>query len=531
MLGRQTATSMGVWCRTEVPAEVRVRYGLEKNGLTELSEPVMSELERDNTARVFLKNLSPGTVYIYQLVVDGSPAGEVSRFRTLMSPEMTRGAHNPKGLFNFKFEYGCGNNQSSARINGILMPTYNTMMKKGVHRDVDFAVLNGDFIYEVGRDFTLPFWQERLGVDNPPEKLKMTPGITGVWENYKIYMNASEDLRKWHTRVPSYYTVDDHEILNDVYGSGTPGRVNREAVFRDTASQAWLDYIGWSNHKKDKSDIPDGVPMDDPNAGVYEILEVVNEHQIKVSPAFKADSESVYSTGKGMYGKKTVSNCDIFTLDTRTYREMHDTKNPAKKDLSMLGKRQLNWLMKEMKNSKAQFFFLFSSVNFMVPHIGSNDPKKGLVANKDDAWTVFLDEREKLIKFWETLDKPVFILTGDLHNSFAIKITDKIWEFASAPHNSPNHPLKFEGRRPVNGPFQYGPRPCYIRWSTAILDDISKPNRRQPVYCVVQVNNIFNNPETIGGTRWVAYPVPQVIFQYYSGATGELLYSETILAE
>ena len=573
MLGRQTSTSMGVWCRTSAPARVQVAYGLEEGNLNQISDAVITELKRDNTARVFLKNLKPGSRYHYHVLVNGLAAGDADTFKTL--PTSVKTELNPKGLFNFKFEFACGNNQGSRPVNNILMPTYATMLKKGVANDIDFAILNGDFIYEIDRDFNVPQWQAVNGVQTVPEQLQLTPDMTGVWQNYKTYLDKSEHLRSWHRKVPSYYTIDDHEILNDVYGSGTPGRVNREAVFRDPATQAWIDYIGWSNPFTDKSKIKfgrtalkkgadiltdpnadftkidvknattlhiqwgkgagkayaKGVPMDDPNAGVYEIVEVINKHQIKVSPPFKADSQSVYSTGKGLFAKMSISNCDIFILDTRTYREMHDTKDPSKKGLSMLGKRQREWLQREMKNSKAEFFFLVSSVNFMVPHIGSNDPKRGLVANKDDAWTVFLDEREKLISFWETLDKPVFILTGDLHNSFAIKITDKIWEFASAPHNSPNHPLMFEGSRPVNGPFQYGPRPCFIRWSTAIMNDIAKPERRIPVYCVVQVNNVFNNAKKFGDTRWVQYPIPQVIFQYYSGITGDLLYSESILAK
>ena len=36
----------------------------------------------------------------------------------------------------------------------------------------------------------------------------------------------------------------------------------------------------------------------------------------------------------------------------------------------------------------------------------------------------------------EVEGKPVFILTADLHNSFAIKVTDRVWEFASGPLNS-----------------------------------------------------------------------------------------------
>jgi alkaline phosphatase D len=44
----------------------------------------------------------------------------------------------------------------------------------------------------------------------------------------------------------------------------------------------------------------------------------------------------------------------------------------------------------------------------------------------------------------------------------------------------------------------------------------------------VQVNNVFNMPKKLGEKRLVAYPHPQIIFQYYNGRTGELAYAEAI---
>jgi hypothetical protein len=36
-------------------------------------------------------------------------------------------------------------------------------------------------------------------------------------------------------------------------------------------------------------------------------------------------------------------------------------------------------------------------------------------------------------------------------------------------------------------------------------------------------------PKKLGGQdRWVAYPHPQVVFQYYHGRTGELAYAEAV---
>jgi hypothetical protein len=149
-------------------------------------------------------------------------------------------------------------------------------------------------------------------------------------------------------------------------------------------------------------------------------------------------------------------------------------------------------------------------------------------AGRDDAWTSFIEERKEMIAFWESIGKPVFLLTGDLHNSFAVKVTDIVWEFASGPHNSRNHPLSSEGNRPVNGKYNSRGREVDIRWSTAHLNDVPGGLRYTPTYCVVQINNVFNNPVEEGKNRWIPFPRPHVIFQYYDGLTGDLLYAETI---
>jgi len=54
------------------------------------------------------------------------------------------------------------------------------------------------------------------------------------------------------------------------------------------------------------------------------------------------------------------------------------------------------------------------------------------------------------------------------------------------------------------------------------------PLRRWPIYAVAQVNNVFSNPEGPGKQRWVAYPKPHLVIQYYDGVSGDLLYAEAI---
>jgi hypothetical protein len=44
------------------------------------------------------------------------------------------------------------------------------------------------------------------------------------------------------------------------------------------------------------------------------------------------------------------------------------------------------------------------------------------------------------------------------------------------------------------------------------------------------VNNAYNSPDAKGNPRWIAHRVPQVIVQFYNGASGELLYAEAVAA-
>ena len=586
ILGRVRSNGIKVWMRTSQPARIQASCS-EQNSTPAASSDILSSISSTNynhdfTGVVEFSGLNSDTKYRYTTyVLDGTKriAGPSGTFRTLPAKSQYQNKkYNPQGLFNFKFEFGCGNNQDPGAGNGPSLPVYDQLLKN-VKNDVHFAILNGDWLYEDQRDYPLSKWRSQVSFpakQQLPLVLDVAPAITGVWENYKTYLSRGTNLAEWHRHVPSYYTFDDHELLDDIFGTGTPGFRDRRAVFRDIGVQAWYDYLGWSNPVDFRQTIHFGkgsvhpnenILVDknadftklnlqemgnlhihwggqnsgvrildekknkvggDPNAGVYEIVQVIDNTRIKIRPAPKQKGIVSYSIARRSYCKFQVSNCEFYLLDTRTHRDLHDHLKPENPKVSLLGTQQTEWLINSMKESSAEMIFIVSSVNFMIPHVGGG----GVVAvdrpTKNDAWAAFLHERELLINLWDKLDKPVCVLTGDLHNSFAIKITDNVWEFASGPHNSVNHRPSDEGNRPVTGLFKSGPRTCEIRWSSIALPDIPRENRLFPYYCVVQINNVFNNPVEKNGTRWIAYPHPQVIFQFHDARTGELRYSETV---
>lgn len=588
ILGRLGPTEIGVWVRTSRPGTFHVRYGVDPARLDAVSLQGSTAIEHDNTGWVLVQGLKPATKYFYRVVAGGAaetgtPDGS---FLTLPSADTHRNAgHNPKGLFNFSFEFGTGNNQRPEG-EGPWPPAFRTMLERLKDR-IYFSIQNGDFIYEEKREFRADEWLAQVGLTptEAPRVVNLAPSIVGVWENYKTYLERGKALAAYHRNVPVFFTFDDHEILDNIDGVTVVGRRDRKAVFRDIGTQAWYDYVGWSNPAepgrihfgraqlkagsdvltdtetdfgtmplslrdpgallvtwggvaagvppRDLDKVPN--PEGDPNANVYEILERLDSHRLRVRPAAVADGQATYSMGRRSYFEKRVGNAHFFYLDTRSYRGVSDPTHANRPDLSMLGAAQKTWLKDRMKSSDAEFFFVVSQVTLMIPHVGGTpavgaSPRpESAVATHDEAWPGFVNEREELIRFWDSLGKPVMVLTGDIHNSFSIKVTDRVWEFASGPHNSRNHRADAEANRPPNGTFEYAGRTCEIRWSSYFLPDVPVPLVRQPIYTVVQVNNVFDNRLDAQTARWVAFPHPQVVVQFHNGLNGDLLYAESIV--
>ncbi|MEQ9406931.1 MAG: metallophosphoesterase family protein [Fuerstiella sp.] len=575
MLGLQTAHTASVWGRTSDEGEFEVHYGTDPEHPDQVSEPAQTSIDRDNTGVAYLKNLKADTRYHYQIHVNGRLHGLPGTFRTLPSAEETRNAeYNPEGLFNFRFQIGSCANQNPLHGGGHRATTYEHLNRDWVDR-VHFHIMNGDWLYEELREYPPEAWRLTQGVKQFPLTVQVMPTIVGVWENYKLYLSRGVELAKWHRNMPSGFTFDDHELVNDIWGSGEAGKRHRRTVFRDIGTQAWHDYLGWANPMEHDHPIHFGrgtmragsdllvdlqtdftrLPLKEmlnlhvhwgtPTAGVndirydndegnrnsyvYDVVEVVDAHTLRLHmPAQVDDQDISYSIGRRSYGSFRVSNCEFFMLDTRGDRDMHDVSQRDKPGVSMIGRPQREWLRKSMKESDADFFFVISTVPFMIPHTGAGGFEFD-EANKEEAWTGFFDERELLIREWDQLGKKVFVMTGDLHNSFAIRVTDNVWEFCCGPHNSVNHvPELDESNRPATGKFRFGPRECDIRWSSYILPDLPRLERLYPHFCIVQINNVFNMPRRLGDRRWVAYPHPQVVFQYYDGRTGELAYAEAV---
>jgi phosphodiesterase/alkaline phosphatase D-like protein len=579
-LGRLGSEHVGVWIRTKTPTSFIVRYGTTEDSLDLRSKGGKTELRKDNTGWLLVSGLESNTRYFYRVYTgpDLAIEGPEGTFKTLPADDDYRDESvNPKGLFNFQFEFACGNQQQGTGPEPVDQPVYDTMLRE-ISNEIHFSILNGDWLYERHREFSPEQWADQVGIPDSqiPEILQIVPHLAGVWENYKSYLNRGQSLSKWQRNMPSFFVLDDHELLDDIRGAGSPGFRDHRAVYRDIGVRGWYDYLGWSNPNNFSQDIffgeggmtegsdllrdeqadfrnldlelaatlhvhwggdtayrrekrYDGVGGR-PNAGVYEIKEIVDRNTLRINPPARASATVPYSVGRRNYFEMNSSNCAFFFLDTRSHRQIPIQAQPDKPGQSILGQGQKSWLKSAMDSSKADFLFVVSSVNFLVPHIldvgGRPGPDKW--TGQHDSWTGFPRERKEMLDFWNELGKPVFLLTGDLHASFAVKITETVWEFASGAHTSGTARAASGGDYPASGPFTYQGMSGEIRWSTHRRSD---SRGRQPIYCVVQVNNTYSSPTEENPSRHAVFPKPQVVFQFLDGYTGKLLYAEAVAAK
>jgi phosphodiesterase/alkaline phosphatase D-like protein len=583
VLGRLGTDNVGVWARTTQPAAFHIRYGTNERALDSRSATVETVLEHDNTAWVELESLRPDTVYYYQVAVDTADGidSDIFHFHSLPSAEQKVGQLNPDGLFNFAFSAMSCAKQSPTMSQGA---TQHATLFRDAGDKVDFHLVLGDWIYEHDRLLEASRWlidSAPSGTTMPP-LLEIVPNLAGAWQNYKTYYDNDRALRQWHATVPSVFIFDDHEVLNNFQNATVSGHGARDALFRDPALRAWRDYLGWSNPTTDMNRIhfgrtrleagsallPDseadftelelhegrtlhvhwGGPNAgyrnsdarnrsaisaaieeagprDPNASVYQIERVVDDHMLELKPAPAHNSDSSYSIGGlDYFFSQRVANAEFIGLDTRSRR-----RSPLISDEpTMLGESQKDWLLGRLKKSNADVIFVLSSVSFVIPHLS-----EGSTGIDDQSWTGYTRERGELLKAFESSGKTVILLTGDLHNAFSIQLSKHIWEFSVGPIGSLNRATgQLDGTGvPSNGPYSSAGLDTKIRWSTHYVADTPRKNRRTPTYAIVQMNNVFNSPDTKGDSRWVAFEQPQVVVQFYNASTGRLLFAESVLVE
>ena len=281
--------------------------------------------ERDFVVKALLRRLRPGTRYWYRARVPGATL--VGRFRT--APAAGRLAP-----FAFVVAGDVGGQQlcRDAAVGGYAI--FDRMRAL----TPDLAVFNGDLVYadgdcpEAGRDGRRNIPGDFPNVLDVP--WTDVPALREAFRRHWRYNRADPFVRRFLAATPVVAQWDDHEVVNDFGGAWThwnPATVSRPG-YPNLVREGRQAFLDWS-----------------PLAG-----------------------ERIYRSFR--YGRAL----ELFVLDQRSYRSRNDLPDTLENMKTMLGRRQIEWLVRALQDSRAVWKVVSADVPISTP--------TGSVANGRDGW-------------------------------------------------------------------------------------------------------------------------------------------------
>ncbi len=185
-------------------------------------------------------------------------------------------------------------------------------------------------------------------------------------------------------------------VGDNIYGDALDSDILREEYLRQRDVDALQSVI---------RNIPNLATWDDHDFGLnnHDKTNPIKKEALAVFKQVWANPSYGEDDNAGVYFKYSYSDVDFFFIDGRYHRGPN--AKPDSSEKSLLGKRQYEWLTKNLAESKAIFKLIISGSGWAsTKGIGS------------DSWSSFLTERNRLFDFI-TKNKVggVVLLSGDTH--------------------------------------------------------------------------------------------------------------------
>lgn len=356
-----------IWTRVtpEYDTTIRVQWKMALDtGFTKVVKEgvVNTDYTKDYTVKVDVDGLQPGVTYYYYFsaLKRNSIIG-----RTHTLPQST--------VDHLRFAVvSCVNYQ---------MGYFNGYKRIAERNDLDAVLHLGDYIYEYptyGYGYTA-----EVGRTHRPNHTIIT------LDDYRIrhsFYKLDQDLRAAHQQHPFIAVWDDHEIVNNTYETGAMSHDPKtEGDFETRKQNAIRAYLEW---------MPIRHPEFVRNARIYRKFSYGNLAQLLM----------------------------LDTRDEARNAQVTNVNSPQFSDPNrrILGDVQRNWMLDNMKQSKATWQILGNQVMFSQDGITPDI----------DAWTGYPAERKLVLdELTNMSSRNNIILTGDTHRSWAYDLTE-------APHDT-----------------------------------------------------------------------------------------------
>lgn len=422
-LGDPRENSLLVWSRSDRPARMIVEYSHDESfkKVQRFLGPHALDTS-DFTARQLVTGLPAGREGFVRVTFQGLNNSRalsepvVGRFSTLPCMESAGLGmwHSRHRLQDIRFQWGGDTAGQGWGINPSFggMKIYEAMRQRCPH----FFIHSGDNIYADG-----PI-KESVTAENgqlwtnlvTPEVSKVAETLDEFRGRYR-YNLLDENVRRFNAEVPQIWQWDDHEITNnwsDAKDLSADSRYTEKNVPLLTArgTRAFLDYA----------------PM---------------------RPFDASESQRVYR--QFCYGPLL----EVFVLDMRSYRGPNSAnlQTEASDATAFLGREQLDWLKRELSNSRAVWKVVAADMPLGL-NVGDGKDATGqarweAVANGNNGAPAGreLEFAELLRHLKRNKVRNVVWLTADVHycaahyhdpEKAAYKDFDGFWEFVSGPLNA-----------------------------------------------------------------------------------------------
>ncbi len=409
MSGDVNGASGMIWSRADRPSRMMVAWSYDASlkGARRISGPVATE-GSDFTARLDLTNLAAGREVFYRVQFQS-----LDNARALSAPTMGRFKTASKMKRDITFAFSGDEAGQGFGINEAFggYRVYEEMRKFAP----DFFIHSGDQIYADGplkSEVKLPdgtIWKNRV----TPEKSKVAESLAEFRGNYAYNLLDASKLR-FAAEVPFLVQWDDHDVHDNWY----PGQILEDARYQERnidllaarAKQAMFEYT----------------PM-------------------RLNPA---DPGCVYRSFR------QGPSLEVFMLDERSYRSPNNRNRQTEigEDAKFLGRPQMTWLKKALKQSTATWKVIASDmplsliVQDLNPDFSPRDSYEAWANGDDGAPSGRELELAELLRFVkaERIRNLVWV-TADVHYAQATYYNpvrapfsdfDPFWEFVAGPLNA-----------------------------------------------------------------------------------------------
>jgi phosphodiesterase/alkaline phosphatase D-like protein len=416
-----------LWARAAFTGTVQFEYGTDPDFIQppEGVENKKVETDTDNQGvityiptKVEISSLSDGTQYYYRACRNSCSSDIATEFEA-------------RGMFHTPYKDGYNGLRFgvSSCFRGDMKPfvSINNVPDRGLH----FFVSLGDTVYadskaSGGLARTLPDFRKKYNLAysqlKTPEQYQAFTGKP-IDDNYFALARASTAF---------YYTIDDHEVVNDWAGGAPPGsQTDSKSCNGENILGIEPDRICFCNNDLNGDGVVDD-PLVDPNCkktfiNDTDLYKDAMKAWYEYNPVRKEEYDqtgrfitALTANKPKLYRYRTFGkDAALFILDTRSFRSEPNILNKYDSARTMLGNPQIDDLKNDLRNAENKgIVWKFILIPEPIQQLG--------IAGAADRFEGYAWDRHVVLDYIETecISNVVFI-SGDIHANIVNNLTFK----------------------------------------------------------------------------------------------------------